>query len=164
MAIKDLCPRHGRSALAHYLWRSRFGGIAVPDAKRLHAHPGVGAAIRAIRRWDDPLQAQADGNARQLQAARSAALMQHAPTPMPAQDRKEEGRARRRAWSRRYLPIACVPRKQRCSFDGSPSGFRASARCRRCWSRRYRFGSGTATWLLLCGMSVRPDGRGWPMG
>ena len=33
--IKDLCRRHGFSQGSYYLWRSRFGGMSVSDAKRL---------------------------------------------------------------------------------------------------------------------------------
>ena len=35
MAIKDLCRRHGFSEASYYLWRSKFGGMTVSDAKRL---------------------------------------------------------------------------------------------------------------------------------
>ena len=34
MAIKDLCRRHGFSEASYYLWRSKFGGMSVSDAKR----------------------------------------------------------------------------------------------------------------------------------
>lgn len=34
-AIKDLCRRYGFSEASYYLWRSKFGGMSVPDAKRL---------------------------------------------------------------------------------------------------------------------------------
>ncbi len=33
--IKELCRRHGFSEASYYLWRSKFGGMSVPDAKRL---------------------------------------------------------------------------------------------------------------------------------
>ncbi|MDA1307039.1 MAG: transposase, partial [Acidobacteria bacterium] len=33
--VKDLCRRHGFSEGSYYLWRSKFGGMSVPDAKRL---------------------------------------------------------------------------------------------------------------------------------
>ena len=33
--IKDLCLRHGFSEASYYLWRSKFGGMGVSDAKRL---------------------------------------------------------------------------------------------------------------------------------
>ena len=35
LAIKELCRRHGFSEASYYLWRSKFGGMSVPDAKRL---------------------------------------------------------------------------------------------------------------------------------
>ncbi len=35
VAVKDLCRRHGFSEASYYLWRSKFGGMSVPDAKRL---------------------------------------------------------------------------------------------------------------------------------
>ncbi len=35
LAVKDLCRRHGFSEASFYLWRSKFGGMSVPDAKRL---------------------------------------------------------------------------------------------------------------------------------
>ncbi|OLI64057.1 transposase, partial [Xanthomonas oryzae] len=35
LAITDLCRRHGFSEASYYLWRSKFGGMSVPDAKRL---------------------------------------------------------------------------------------------------------------------------------
>jgi len=35
MPVKDLCRRHGFSEASYYLWRSKFGGMTVPDAKRL---------------------------------------------------------------------------------------------------------------------------------
>jgi len=33
--VKDLCRRHGFSEASYYLWRSKFGGMTVSDAKRL---------------------------------------------------------------------------------------------------------------------------------
>ena len=35
MAIKELCRRHGFSEGSYYVWRSKFGGMGVADAKRL---------------------------------------------------------------------------------------------------------------------------------
>ncbi len=35
IAVKDLCRRHGFSEASYYLWRSKFGGMSVSDAKRL---------------------------------------------------------------------------------------------------------------------------------
>ena len=35
--VKELCGRHGFSEASYYLWRSKFGGMDVSDAKRLKA-------------------------------------------------------------------------------------------------------------------------------
>jgi putative transposase len=35
VAVKDLCRKHGFSEASYYLWRSKFGGMTVSDAKRL---------------------------------------------------------------------------------------------------------------------------------
>ena len=37
MPVKDLCRRHGFSEASYYLWRAKFGGLSVSDAKRLKA-------------------------------------------------------------------------------------------------------------------------------
>lgn len=35
--VKELCRRHGFSDASFYTWRNKFGGMTVPDAKRLRA-------------------------------------------------------------------------------------------------------------------------------
>jgi len=35
LPVKELCRRHGFSEASYYLWRSKFEGMSVPDAKRL---------------------------------------------------------------------------------------------------------------------------------
>ena len=35
LPVKELCRRHGFSEGSYYLWRSKFGGMSVSDAKRL---------------------------------------------------------------------------------------------------------------------------------
>ena len=35
VAVKDLCRRHGFSEASYYLWKSKFGGMSVPEARRL---------------------------------------------------------------------------------------------------------------------------------
>lgn len=35
VAVAELCRRYGFSAASYYLWRSKFGGLNVPDANRL---------------------------------------------------------------------------------------------------------------------------------
>ena len=33
--VKELCRKHGFSEASYYLWRSKFGGMSVPEVKRL---------------------------------------------------------------------------------------------------------------------------------
>ncbi len=35
LPVKELCRQHGFSEASYYLWRSKFGGMNVSDAKRL---------------------------------------------------------------------------------------------------------------------------------
>jgi len=35
IGVKELCRKHGFSESSDYLWRSKFGGMSVSDAKRL---------------------------------------------------------------------------------------------------------------------------------
>ena len=35
--VKELCRKHGFSEASYYLWRSKYGGMDVSDAKRLKA-------------------------------------------------------------------------------------------------------------------------------
>ena len=37
LPIKELCRRHAFSEASYYLWRSKFGGMSVSEAKRLRA-------------------------------------------------------------------------------------------------------------------------------
>jgi putative transposase len=37
VAVKDLCRRKGFSPASFYQWRAKFGGMSLPDAKRLKA-------------------------------------------------------------------------------------------------------------------------------
>ena len=48
VAIKDLCRRHGFSEASYYLWRSKFGGLEVSDAKRLKALELENARLRRL--------------------------------------------------------------------------------------------------------------------
>jgi len=34
-SVQELCRKHGVSAWTFYRWRSKFGGMAVPEARRL---------------------------------------------------------------------------------------------------------------------------------
>ena len=46
--VKDLCRRHGFSEASYYLWRSKFGGMSVPDAKRLKALESENAKLKKL--------------------------------------------------------------------------------------------------------------------
>ena len=35
VSVKELCRKHNFSEASYYLWRSKFGGMSVSDAKRL---------------------------------------------------------------------------------------------------------------------------------
>ena len=35
LPVKDLCRRHGFSEASYYLWKAKFGGMTVSDAKKL---------------------------------------------------------------------------------------------------------------------------------
>jgi putative transposase len=37
LRVKELCRRHGFSEASFYLWRSKYGGMEVADARRLKA-------------------------------------------------------------------------------------------------------------------------------
>jgi putative transposase len=47
-AVKDLCRRHGFSEASFYLWRSKFGGMDVSDAKRLKALEAENARLKKL--------------------------------------------------------------------------------------------------------------------
>ena len=48
MPIKELCRRHGFSEASYYLWRSKFGGMSVPDAKRLKELEAENARLKKL--------------------------------------------------------------------------------------------------------------------
>jgi len=48
VAIKELCRRHGFSEASYYLWRSKFGGMDVSDAKRLKALESENARLKKL--------------------------------------------------------------------------------------------------------------------
>lgn len=48
MPVKDLCRRHSFSEASYYLWRSKFGGMSVPDAKRLKDLESENARLKRL--------------------------------------------------------------------------------------------------------------------
>ena len=48
LAVKELCRRHGFSEASYYLWRSKFGGMSVSDAKRLTELESENARVKEL--------------------------------------------------------------------------------------------------------------------
>lgn len=48
MPVKELCRKHGFSDASFYTWRSKFGGMDVPDAKRLKALEQENARLKKL--------------------------------------------------------------------------------------------------------------------
>jgi putative transposase len=48
IALKDLCRKHGFSEASYYLWRSKYGGMDVSDAKRLKALEAENARLKRL--------------------------------------------------------------------------------------------------------------------
>jgi len=46
--VKDLCRRHGFSEASYYLWRSKFGGMSVSDARRLKELEAENARLKKL--------------------------------------------------------------------------------------------------------------------
>ena len=48
VAVKDLCRRQGFSEASYYLWRSKFGGMTVSEAKRLRELETENARLKKL--------------------------------------------------------------------------------------------------------------------
>lgn len=48
MAVKDLCRRHSFSEASYCPWRGKFGGMSVPDAKRLKDLEAENARLKKL--------------------------------------------------------------------------------------------------------------------
>jgi len=48
VSVNELCRRHGFSEASYYLWRSKFGGMDVSDAKRLKALEAENARLKKL--------------------------------------------------------------------------------------------------------------------
>ena len=48
MAVKELCRKYGFSEASYYLWRSKFGGMDVSDAKRLKGLETENARLKKL--------------------------------------------------------------------------------------------------------------------
>jgi putative transposase len=48
VAIKELCRKHNFSEASYYLWRSKYGGMDVSDAKRLKTLETENARLKKL--------------------------------------------------------------------------------------------------------------------
>jgi putative transposase len=48
VAVQELCRRHGFSDASYYLWRRKFGGLEVSDAKRLKTLEQENARLKKL--------------------------------------------------------------------------------------------------------------------
>lgn len=48
LSVKELCRRHGFSEASFYLWRSKYGGLDVSEAKRLKALEQENARLKKL--------------------------------------------------------------------------------------------------------------------
>ena len=48
LPVKELCRKHGFSEASYYLWRSKFGGMDVSDAKRLRGLEAENARLKKL--------------------------------------------------------------------------------------------------------------------
>lgn len=48
VAVKELCRKHGFSEASYYLWRSKYGGMEVSDAKRLKSLEAENARLKKL--------------------------------------------------------------------------------------------------------------------
>jgi putative transposase len=48
VGVKELCRKHGFSDASFYIWRSKFGGMDVSDAKRLKALESENARLKKL--------------------------------------------------------------------------------------------------------------------
>lgn len=46
--VKELCRRHGFSEASYYLWRNKFGGMTVPEARRLKELEAENARLKRM--------------------------------------------------------------------------------------------------------------------
>jgi putative transposase len=48
LGAKDLCRKHGVSDATFYKWRSKFGGMEVPDVKKLKSLEAENAKLKKL--------------------------------------------------------------------------------------------------------------------
>jgi putative transposase len=48
LPVKELCRKHGFSEASYYLWRSKFGGMSVPEARRLKEFESENSRLKKL--------------------------------------------------------------------------------------------------------------------
>jgi putative transposase len=48
LPVKELCRKHGFSEASYYLWRSKFGGMTVSEARRLKELEAENARLKKL--------------------------------------------------------------------------------------------------------------------
>ena len=48
LSVQELCRRHGFSEASYYLWRGKYGGMGVSDAKRLKAMEAENTRLKKL--------------------------------------------------------------------------------------------------------------------
>jgi putative transposase len=48
MAVKELCRKHGFSEASYYLWRGKYGGMDVSDARKLKALEAENSKLKKL--------------------------------------------------------------------------------------------------------------------
>ncbi len=48
MSLKELCRKHGFSDASFYKWRSKYGGMSVPEARRLEDLESENAKLKRL--------------------------------------------------------------------------------------------------------------------
>ena len=48
MSVSDLCRKYGMSDATYYNWKAKYGGMDVPDARRLRELEGENAKLKRL--------------------------------------------------------------------------------------------------------------------
>lgn len=48
MKVEELCRKHGISSATYYSWKAKFGGMSIPDAKRLRALEAENSKLKRL--------------------------------------------------------------------------------------------------------------------
>jgi len=48
MKIEELCRKYGISSATYYSWKAKFGGMSIPDAKRLRALEAENSKLKRL--------------------------------------------------------------------------------------------------------------------